>query len=191
MADLVNLLTHMAGKGVLVNGTVYPIDQEGLAQDVKDEDAAKLLQSKAWMVFDPEAAAKREERRKALREEYKQQRGGIQLLTKDGQMVDPQEINKAQAKAAEKAAAERALDYPSMKPEKSGPHAPEVDAGVKPEEPIPPEVEAATHEEQGTSGGEDEWPDPSVEMAKPYLQDMAHAYGELVDMIQKAMYDEI
>lgn len=34
---------HMRGKGVLVNGTVYKIDSDGVAKDVAPQDAAKLL----------------------------------------------------------------------------------------------------------------------------------------------------
>lgn len=33
---------HMRGKGVLVNGTVYKIDADGVAKDVAPQDAAKL-----------------------------------------------------------------------------------------------------------------------------------------------------
>lgn len=191
MADLVNLLRHMAGKSVLVNGTVYQIDPEGVVTDVADTDAAKLLQNKAWMEYDPEAEAKREERRKVLREQYKQEKGGIQLLTREGELIDPHAVNKAQEKA------ERTKDYPSMRSE---PGSPEVDAGVPAEEPVAPEIEAATHEEKGTLGGDYEWPDPDMSMKKAYLQDMAHAYGvkfnaqtkkqELVSKIMVAMYDE-
>lgn len=199
MADLVNLLKHMAGKSVLVNGAVYKIDQDGVVSDVLEADAAKLLQSKAWMEYDPEAAAKREERRKALREEYKQQAGGIQLLTRDGQLVDPHAINEAQEKVKAKA---EGVDYPSMRPrkKKDAPHSPEVDAGVPLEGPTLPEVGDAVHEEQATAAGADEWPDPTMEMTKSYLQDMANAYGlsfkpqttkqELVTLIMTAMYDE-
>lgn len=199
MADLVNLLKHMAGKSVLVNGTVYAIDEDGVVKDVADADAAKLLQNKAWMEFDPEAAAKREERRKVLRGQFKEQVGGIQLMTRKGELIDPHAVNKAQ-EAAE--AATEAQDYPSMRPkkQKSAPHSSEVDAGVPLEEPVPPEVEAVTHEDQGTLGDADEWPDPEVGMKKSYLQDMANAYGltfkptttkpELVSMIMQAMYDE-
>jgi hypothetical protein len=109
----------MAGKAVLVNGHVYPIDQDGIVRDVPEADAAKLLRGKTWMEYDPEAEAKREERRKALREEYKGQLGGIQLLTRDGRLVDPREVNEAQEKA--KAAAAELTDYPSMKSERIWP----------------------------------------------------------------------
>lgn len=194
MADLVNLLRHMAGKGVLVNGTVYQLDDDGVVRDVPEADAAKLLLNKAWMEFTPEAAAQREERRKALRDQFKQE-AGIQLLTRDGQLVDPKVVNEAQEKAEAKTPVAR--DYPSMRSE---PHSPEVDAGIPLEEPMPPGVEAATHEEKEALGAEAEWPDPEVGMKKAYLQDMANAYGvvftpatkkhELVTMIMQAMYDE-
>lgn len=192
MADLVNLLDHMRGKGVLVNGTIYPIDAEGIAKNVSEEDAAKLLGSDKWMVYDPKAAAKREERRKLVREQFKQKRGSIQLIKKDGGLVDPEEMKKAaeaekaKAKAQElvkaQAAAEAKDEYPSMNAEEKA--AP---------------VEKATEAPLASEGDPNEWPDPDMTMAKPYLQDMAKAYGvtfkpqtkkqELVDLILKAMYD--
>lgn len=178
--DLVNLHRHMLGRSVLVNGTLYQIDQEGIVRGVPEADAAKLLQNKAWMEFDPEAAAKREERRQALREEFKGQSGGIQLVTKQGELVDPKAINEAQAK---KEAQEALNDFPTMKSE-------------EPAAPPPQEAEPVKE----ASPAADEWPDPDMSMTKAYLQDMANAYGlsfapgtkkqDLVNMIMTAMYDE-
>ncbi len=45
--DLRNNLPHMVGKFVLVNGTRYKIDEEGVAKKIKDKDAVKLLLNKA------------------------------------------------------------------------------------------------------------------------------------------------
>lgn len=50
--DLQNVLPHMRGKGVRVNGTSYALDDQGVAKGVSQEDAAKLLQNRdAWRVY--------------------------------------------------------------------------------------------------------------------------------------------
>jgi len=47
MQKLKNSYRHMAGKAVLVNGTTYDIDENGVAE-VEDADAEKLLKGTAW-----------------------------------------------------------------------------------------------------------------------------------------------
>lgn len=49
--DLRNKLSHMQGMSVKVNGTRYHIGADGVARDVQDEDAKKLLQNDAWSVY--------------------------------------------------------------------------------------------------------------------------------------------
>lgn len=44
--DLLSLLPHMRGQTIRVNGTEYAIDERGLAKDVSEADAAKLLQNR-------------------------------------------------------------------------------------------------------------------------------------------------
>lgn len=47
--DLQNVLPHMRGKSVKVNGNSYPLDMDGVARGVASEDAAKLLKNRdAW-----------------------------------------------------------------------------------------------------------------------------------------------
>ena len=48
MPDLQNLLRHMFGKSVLVDGTTYTIDAKGIAHKVKAKDAKKMLKGKSW-----------------------------------------------------------------------------------------------------------------------------------------------
>lgn len=182
MADLINLYRHMKGKAVFVNGTLYQIDEDGIARDVSEGDANKLLQNKAWMIYDPEAAAKREERIQALREEFKGQRGGIQLFTKKGELVDPRAINEAQEKKEAQEVLIAPDDFPTMKSEEPA----EVQQEAAPAMADRPVVE--------------DWPDPDMSMTKSYLMDMASAYGlspqpqtkkqDLIKMIMTAMYDE-
>lgn len=51
---LENTKAHMRNKAVLVNGTVYQIDANGIA-DVPDQAAAdKLLQAEAWREYRPQ-----------------------------------------------------------------------------------------------------------------------------------------
>ena len=49
--DLRNKLTHMHGMSVNVNGTRYAILPDGVARDIKDDDAKKLLQNEAWSIY--------------------------------------------------------------------------------------------------------------------------------------------
>lgn len=50
--DLQNALPHMRGKSIMVNGTTYVVDAHGVARDVADGDADKLLRrtNGAWRV---------------------------------------------------------------------------------------------------------------------------------------------
>lgn len=198
MVDLLNLLPHMKGKSVLVNGTQYQIDQDGIAHGVAQADADRLLHSKAWMRYDPESLKELEERRKAIRDEFKQ--GGIQLITRKGELIDPRAINEAEAKKQAEAVVD-ADDFPSMRSESESNPQPEPQPQPQPEsgldEPLGPDPVGPDADGEQTS---DEWPDPHMGMKKPFLQNMANAYGlqytpqtkkqELVDMIMRAMYDE-
>lgn len=53
MTSLKNLLRHMRGQVVRVNGTNYNIDADGIAHDLKSEDAEKLLKGQAWELLTP------------------------------------------------------------------------------------------------------------------------------------------
>lgn len=203
MPDLVNLLDHMKGKGVHCNGTTYPINEEGIARNVLDVDAGKLLKSRHWMLYDPEAASKREERRKAVREDFKRDRGGIQLIGNDGRVIDPKaEEAKAKAKAKAKAEAPSptptAEELPSMQPEAPAPEMPAppavLAADATTEMPAPPPVQPAAvpapapeptpepaaapapAEPEPSGEDEEEFPDPHMGMKKPQLQKIAKAY---------------
>lgn len=184
MADLLNVLVHMRNKAVLVNGTVYQIDSNGIAKDVSDTDAEKLLRNRAWLRNDPEALREQEERRKALRDQFKQ--GGIQLITKQGDLIDPKAINELED---EKEATQAG--------------APDTQVVATSEDTPPPDPAGSTDMEGldiEDQQAMDEWPDPHMGMKKPFLQHMARAYGlvftpqtkkqELVEMITRAMYDE-
>jgi hypothetical protein len=49
--DLQNKLIHMFNKTVKVNNNIYQIDAKGIARNVADADAKKLLQNKAaWVI---------------------------------------------------------------------------------------------------------------------------------------------
>jgi len=54
---LQNLLPHMAGKAVLVNGTKYQLNAEGVVNVPNETDAAKLLASKSWRAFEDSVEA--------------------------------------------------------------------------------------------------------------------------------------
>jgi len=51
---LKNDKAHMRGKAVLVNGTIYPIDANGIADVPQQDDADKLLQADAWREYEPQ-----------------------------------------------------------------------------------------------------------------------------------------
>jgi hypothetical protein len=91
--DLRNLLPHKANTKVLVNGTVYDIDKDGIAKDVKDEDAKKMLQSAHWDLAKgvKPKAAKSTEATKPLTpapKDKKERGDGIQLLDSSGDVVN-------------------------------------------------------------------------------------------------------
>ena len=48
-----NKLPHMCGASVLVNGAVYKLNDLGVADIKKEEDARKLLANSAWSPFTP------------------------------------------------------------------------------------------------------------------------------------------
>jgi hypothetical protein len=48
--DLKNRHEHMRGKTVLVNGNRYQVEQDGVARNVDQADAKKLLQGEAWRI---------------------------------------------------------------------------------------------------------------------------------------------
>lgn len=49
--NLRNILPHKAGTSVKVNGTVYQINGQGVAHDVAQDDAAKLLKGAGWQIY--------------------------------------------------------------------------------------------------------------------------------------------
>lgn len=52
--DLQNVLRHMRGKSVVVNGTRYQVDADGVAAGVSGNDASKLLLNQdAWRPYIP------------------------------------------------------------------------------------------------------------------------------------------
>lgn len=175
--DLENLLPHKRNTRVLVNGTVYEIDKDGVCRDVAAEHAEKLLQNvDTWQKYDPKAAAQRA----TARVERAKAAGGVKLLGADGKPVQrPEDATKpvmnAEKKAKEAdntAAMEQAVEAAEKSKTKGDPPVPEGDA---------------------------EWPDPEESMSMEYLKLMADAYEvsyasnigkkTLIARIKDAMYE--
>jgi hypothetical protein len=154
--DLYSLDTHLKGRSIYVNGTIYPIDAEGVARGLSDADGKKLLTMSSWSASPPTAS-----RRAAAK-------ARIQLVTSTGALIPPPPVTEPKVPEVEP----EPTDFPSMKSEK-------------------PEDEKAVLR--------GDWPDPTIEMSKAELQEMADAFGvdydakkttkpELVENIHKAMY---
>lgn len=195
MPDLLNVLEHKKNSKVLVNGTIYDIGPEGVAKDVADEDAMKLLQNdRVWKPHDPKRAS-------ALRAQARAEGSGkMQLLDVSG---DPVKVD---------------VDKPGqpMDPTVDVYTRPPVDDPPAPDgpPPVPETAEASedateevvdeTEEEDMTKGEEEEgeepaeWPDPKETMTVAQLHEIAEAYEVdvsddpqkkiLVKRIRKAMY---
>ena len=90
--DLENLLPHKRNTKVLVDGTIYEIDKDGVCRDVANEHAEKMLQNvDTWQEHDPKAAAQRA----AARVSRAKAAGGVKLLGADGKPVPyPQDFPK-------------------------------------------------------------------------------------------------
>lgn len=226
--DLVNLKPHMAGQKVQVNGRVYQIDPHGVLKGIPDADAQKLLKGKSWESYDPatvearKAAAKKkggitlidakgerlgktatvpEEDFLALKDAYDRLLAEFQSRSAEyvgmGQRLQEAENALARLRAAtpETATPDAVIvpppPPPLSEPATTPPQASDLLAQVKGDE--------AEDGEEGDEEEEDEWPDPKESMPKPYLQQMADAYGvvyeeshtkaELVKMISSAMYE--
>jgi len=188
--DLLNLLDHKKNTRVLVNGTIYVIGPDGVAKDIKDDDAAKLLQNdRVWKKYDPKKAA-------ALRAAAKKAaKGRMQLIGANGPIAkedkpgDPMDPNLAVYK----------------RPDPTGPkpkETPQVPETAEAKEEAAPEPEDEDGEKlQIEDAGEDdsEWPDPDEGMDIGYLREMAEAYEvpfnvrtpkkTLVKRIHAAMYE--
>lgn len=177
--DLQNMLKHMQNQSVLVNGTRYQIDGDGIVRNVKPEDARKLLKNKAaWRIYTEGGAQPQRSPQKA-----------------------PEPAKKAEMpKVAEKApvAPEKQPDADSTLPDQEASAmtaAQDQFEARKAGEAKSPEEEAGEEPETG-----EEWPDPDMKMSKSYLQEMADAYEvgyddkttkkELVERITKAMYPD-
>jgi len=174
--DLQNLLPHKRGTRVLVDGTVYEIDKEGVCRDVPEDAATKLLQNvDAWEKYDPKAA---EAKVKARTEAAKARGAKVKLLDAAGQPVNIDEPTKevetaeADAKVADdQAAVEQAVEA----------------------------AEQAKQTEWEVPDEDGEWPDPVPEMPMEYLKQMADAYEvsyaanigakTLIERIKDAMYE--
>ncbi len=173
--DLENLLPHKRNTKVLVDGTVYEIEKDGVCRDVAEEHAAKLLQNvDTWQEYDPEKAAQRV----AARVERAKAAGGVKLLGADGNPVQHlEDAMKPVADAEQKVKkSQKADDIAAVK------QAVEVVEG----DPLVPE------------DGE-EWPDPDESMSIEYLKLMADAYEisyatnigkkTLIARVKDAMYE--
>lgn len=178
---LQNLLQHMKGKGVLVNGHVYKIssdlvvrDDAGKPLDIPEADAQKLLGNpKAWAVYNPNAAPKIVARAVEVPR--------IQLVTSTGDVIPPPPKSTDQTKPDLGAGAVMAAqDAFEAKKQGDLPPPPPVE---KKDPPIPKDGE--------------EWADPSPEHSMEWLQACAKAYrirykgkdkSVLVEKIKAAMY---
>lgn len=200
MADLLNLLEHKKNTKVLVNGTVYDIGPDGVARNVAEPDAAKLLQNlRVWKIFDPKKA-------KALKAKAKKEaKGKMQLLGADGPIGmpdkpgDPMDPNldvykrpDPTANASETREQPEAIETAETKEEAEA--EPEDESGESPQSKSnPPPAQSAD------SSLDNAWPDPNEDMDIEYLRDMAAAYEvvhnkrtpkkTLVSRIHAAMYE--
>lgn len=148
-----NILSHMRGKSVLVNGTQYTIDESGYAE-VAEADAAKMLQGHHW-----KPVSRRPAREPAAPERE-------QAPVQEAPPSEPGETSDSELESEE--AGE------NLKSEEESPA-------------VPLDTE-----------GSPEYPDPTMDMSKSELREIAAAYQieyeprttkkELVDLITAAMY---
>lgn len=154
MADLITHLEHRRGTAIYVNGTTYPIDKDGVVRDIPEVDATKLLSSNEWAVFSAEQLAMKKSRIERAREQFKASRDGLTLLDEQGRPIrQPEPAAQATQPAPEVAGP------PPLTPEEIAPI---------PLENLNPGIDEGL--------GLDEWPEPTMEMSKAYLQEMADAY---------------
>lgn len=196
--DLLNVLDHKRGTRVAVNGKVYEIGADGVARDVEQEHADKLLQNaKVWKVHDPKRAS-------AVRAQaIKELRGSMRLLDKNGNPVTPPPDTPGPPVDPMMEAYQRpAVDGPPPVPqeeveaEAEAPEVPESDQAPPESDQAPAADQAVEASDQAT---EDEWPDPDMSMDIAYLREMAGAYEvkfnartpkhTLVQRISEAMYE--
>jgi len=202
MTDLITSLEHMRGKGIYINGTTYQVDKDGVIKGIEGTDADKLLASAQWEECTEDALAERLAKRDRLKADFKRKRQGLGLLGADGKPLAVPEAPKPEPRQAPPPPV---VDPP---PPPTPPAPPPLAKADQPapspmsmlesaEEPLVERpLEPAEPVEEPTA---DEWPDPSMEMSKSYLQDMADAYDvkyhktkttkkELVEKIDAAMY---
>jgi hypothetical protein len=195
MAKVITTLPHLRNETVIVNGSSYPIDSDGVAC-VTSADAAKLLQIQGWEDYSSEALAERAAKKQRIAAKFK-----VTLKDDSGQPIDvappadnpPAEAQQDGAPEAEQAAP---VDPPIGAPSGDQASVPKSEPDPQPSEPASADV----HEQDADAEEEDpdEWPDPDVSMKKEYLIKMAKAYElepklsmnkqQLVDMITEAMY---
>lgn len=179
---LENLNEHMKGKGVLVNGTVYAINEQGLAEITKKEDAEKLLNSASWQIFDPKKAEARAARREALK---RQNRG--RLLGANGQPIED-------ATKPDQGQGEVIAAVDQHEAEAVG------EANPPPSEQQEEEVVGLAEGDPPVPGEDGDWPDPTEEMSLEYLKLMADAYEieygarigkeKLLERLKAEMYED-
>lgn len=197
MADLLNLLEHKKNTKVLVNGTVYDIGPDGVARNVAEPDAAKLLQNlRVWKIYDPKKA-------KALKAKAKKEaRGKMQLLGSDGPIGlpdkpgDPMDPSLDVYKRPDPTPTTAAPEKPSetAEPKEEVEAEPEDESGESPQPESTPEPA-----QTADSSLDNAWPDPNEDMDIEYLREMAAAYEvvhnkrtpkkTLVSRIHAAMYE--
>jgi len=195
--DLLTTAPQFRGKSILVNGTIYDVDEKGIIHDMIEADAQKLLLGRAWAEYNPEAMEERERLKIEAREAFKGRKTGSLLINSRGEVIDPTKMVPEKIPTAE--------DLPPMKAEPPPPTIPESEPESVMPRPPPiedsqPVVEAEDESEVIPEEGSNDWPDPKVTMRKDYLMAMADAYDvqyptnvtrqKLVDLITDAMYGQ-
>lgn len=192
--DLMTTLPQkQTAHNVLVNGTVYKVDETGVCRGVKDEDAQKMLDGawEAWDGRDPRQHS--EERRQARLKALKAQR-------EKEQQQRPSQVEFIQKLEEKIKARLLAEGWTPPAPDTEEPP-PEVDE-EKPDAPVSGDDQTETDEVEDPpipSGEDEEWSDPDESYSMEWLKACADAYEvqyaanigkkTLVGRIKKAMYE--
>lgn len=182
MPDLLNTLPYKQNTSVYVNGTIYDIDSLGVCRDVEDEDANKLLQGKAWELWD--GSDPTETLKKAKAERRRKLKAGHEFA--EDRNIDKEIEQRVAAELRRRGidptvAVEKVIEAPDGKSDDDNPLA--GASGVIYEVP----AEGA------------EWPDVTDDMPIAYLKKCADAYevgyapnigaGTLIERLKKEMYE--
>lgn len=211
MKNLINLLERKKNTKVLVNGTVYEIGPDGVAEGVKDADAEKLLQNeRVWKIYDPRRVSAQKAQAK------KEFSGKMRLLDVNGNPVGnlPPDTPGPSMDPLDEVYSrlDSSTEGPPPVPEfvvdgegetgKEEEGGTELESGEGEEEQGEEEAEGeeSEEEEEGSEETGVEWPDPDESMSIGFLRKMAKAYevrhtektskASLIKKINRAMYEE-